>query len=97
MNIVVSVRIPVQFSATPWLTGSAGFSITPEELHTYVTEYISSNTVSGWDDLNSVISRVKGLPRLRWASPLEVKNSVEKAFTENFGTKDVAKPKGKVS
>jgi len=39
---------------------------------------------------------VKGTPELRWASPLEVKNAVERAFTKTFGAKETAKSKGKV-
>lgn len=33
---------------------------------------------------------------LRWANALELKNAVESAFTEKFGAKGAAKPKGKV-
>jgi len=47
--------------------------------------------------LSSVLSGVKGTTELRWASPLEVKDAVENAFTEKYGVKEAAKPKGKVS
>lgn len=73
-----------------------GFSITSEELDDAVTSYIRENSVTGWPNLGSVISGVKASPALRWANPLEVKNAVEKAFTETFGTKEAAKPKAKV-
>jgi glutaminyl-tRNA synthetase len=43
-----------------------------------------------------VISGVKGTPELRWANPLELKNTVEKVFAERFGAKEAAKAKGKV-
>lgn len=59
--------------------------------------YIRENAITGWPNLGSVISGVKASPSLRWANPLEVKNAVEKAFTETFGTKESAKPKAKVS
>lgn len=73
-----------------------GFSITPEELYSQVTKYITSNAVAGWANLSSVITGVKKTPELQWANPLELKNAVEKAFAETFGAKEAAKPKGKV-
>ncbi|KAI0050254.1 glutamine-tRNA ligase [Auriscalpium vulgare] len=72
-----------------------GFSITPEELYTAVTNYISANAVAGWSALGSTLGALKQTPELRWASPLELKNSVERAFQEIYGVKEVAKPKGK--
>jgi len=33
---------------------------------------------------------LKNTPDLRWASPLELKNVVEKAFTDAFGSKEEA-------
>lgn len=53
--------------------------------------------MTGWANLSSVLSGVKGTPELRWASPLEIKDAVENVFTEKFGVKETAKPKGKVS
>lgn len=35
------------------------------------------------------------MPELRWASPLDIKNAVEKAFSDKFGAKEAAPPKGK--
>lgn len=72
-----------------------GFSITSEELYSSVMSYIRENAVTGWPNLGSVISGVKASPSLRWANPLEIKNAVEKAFTETFGTKESVKPKAK--
>jgi glutaminyl-tRNA synthetase len=66
-------------------------------MYAQVTRYITSNGVTGWANLSSVITGVKGTPELRWASPLELKNSVERVFTEKFGAKETAKLKGKVS
>lgn len=74
----------------------SGVSITPEELNVRVTEYIQSNAVAGWVSLGAVISALRASPELRWANPLDVKNAVEKGFTEVFGAKEAAKPKGKV-
>jgi len=53
--------------------------------------------VTGWANLGATISGLKNSPELRWANPLEVKNRVERVFTDTFGTKGQAKPQGKVS
>lgn len=74
-----------------------GFSITPEELYTKALEYIKTNAVSGWANLGAVIGNLKTSPELRWANPLELKNTVERAFSESFGAKEAAKPKAKES
>lgn len=60
-------------------------------------EYIKTNAVSGWANLGAVIGNLKTSPELRWANPLELKNTVERAFSESFGAKEAAKPKAKVS
>ena len=65
-------------------------------MYARVTEYMTSNAVAGWANLSSVITGVKKTPELQWANPLELKNVVEKAFTEAFGAKEAARPKGKV-
>lgn len=73
-----------------------GFSITPEALYTSVSTYVSSSAVAGWSGLSNAIGHLKSTPELRWASPLELKKTVEKAFTDTFGTKEAAakaKPK----
>jgi len=72
-----------------------GFIIAPSELLTQINQYIKTNTVLGWASLGPVISALKSTPELRWANPLDVKNAVEKAFIDNFGPKETAKPKGK--
>ncbi|KAH7914420.1 tRNA synthetases class I, catalytic domain-containing protein [Hygrophoropsis aurantiaca] len=72
-----------------------GFSITAEELYNSVSAYITSTGLTGWANLGSAISGAKGIPGLRWANPLEVKDAVERAFTTAFGAKETAKPKGK--
>ena len=76
---------------------SSGFSITPEELYNRISEFVASSHFVGWDQLNAAISGAKGLRELRWASPVELKTTVEKVFTEKFGAKEAAKPKSKVS
>lgn len=73
-----------------------GYSITPTELAAQVSAYITSSAASGWANLGAVIGGLKNSPETRWASPLEVKNAVETAFLEKFGTKTAAPPKGKV-
>ncbi|TFK43715.1 tRNA synthetases class I, catalytic domain-containing protein [Crucibulum laeve] len=72
-----------------------GFTISPTELYDQVTKYITSNAVADWANLGSVITTLRGSSTLRWANPLEIKNTVEKAFTEAFGAKEAAKPKTK--
>lgn len=61
-----------------------------------MTEYIKANAVAGWTNLGSTITGLKNTPELRWASPLDLKNAVEKAFLETFGAKETAKAKAKV-
>jgi hypothetical protein len=60
-----------------------------------VEDYIESNAITGWASLSTVINGLKGAPDLRWANPLELKNAVEKAFTQQFGEKVIVS-KGKV-
>ncbi|TFY75813.1 hypothetical protein EWM64_g8196, partial [Hericium alpestre] len=72
-----------------------GFSITTEEIAARVTEFIKANAVAGWAALGQTIGSLKGTSELRWANPLELKNTVESVFTETFGAKTAAKPKGK--
>ena len=67
-----------------------GFNITPEELYARATSYISSNAISGWSNLSAVIGGLKNTPDLRWASPLDLKNTVERAFVDTFGSKEEA-------
>ncbi|KIJ20332.1 hypothetical protein PAXINDRAFT_166411 [Paxillus involutus ATCC 200175] len=76
-------------------TCGVGFTITSEQLDASVRKYIETNAVSGWANLGAVISGVKNNPSLRWASPLEIKNAVERVFAETFGAKEVGKPKAK--
>ncbi|EJF62807.1 glutaminyl-tRNA synthetase [Dichomitus squalens LYAD-421 SS1] len=71
-----------------------GFSITAEQLAARVTEYISSSAYTGWNNLGAAIGGLKNTD-LRWANALELKNAVEKAFTEKFGAKQSGKPAAK--
>ncbi|KIJ70137.1 hypothetical protein HYDPIDRAFT_77500 [Hydnomerulius pinastri MD-312] len=76
-------------------TCGVGVVITTEQLDDSVKKYIQSNTASGWANLGAAISGVKNEPALRWANPLEVKQAVERVFTQTFGAKEAAKPKAK--
>ncbi|KAF9226642.1 glutaminyl-tRNA synthetase [Gyrodon lividus] len=76
-------------------TCGVGFTITPEQLDTFVKKYTETITVSGWANLGAAISGVKNTLALRWANPLDIKNAVERVFTETFGAKEAAKPKAK--
>ncbi|KAG7449026.1 glutaminyl-tRNA synthetase [Guyanagaster necrorhizus] len=72
-----------------------GYSISPEEVYDKVLAYVKDNVVAGWSCLGSVISAIRSTPELRWATPVEVKNAVEKVFTAKFGPKESFKGKGK--
>lgn len=61
-----------------------------------VSAHISSASVSGWANLSATISGLKASPELRWANPLELKNVVERVFTDAFGEKTAIKAKGAV-
>ncbi|KAF8557039.1 glutaminyl-tRNA synthetase [Imleria badia] len=78
-------------------TCGVGFTITADQLGAFVNEYIQSNSVSGWTSLGAVISGVKNIPSLRWANPLEIKNAVERVFSQSFGAKEASKSKAKES
>ena len=77
--------------------GFSGFSITAEGLYNRISEFVASSSFVGWDNLNAAISGAKGLRELRWASPVELKTTVEKVFTDKFGAKEAVKPKSKVN
>lgn len=90
--VLVSFALHLYHSSNSFL---AGFSITPVELAAQVTDYVTSSAAAGWANLGAVIGSLKSTD-LRWAHPLELKTAVETAFTEKFGAKEAAKPKGKV-
>ena len=71
-------------------------AVTPEQVFESVSDYLASNSAASWIDLSSVLAGVKSMPILRWANTFDVKTSVERAFTEKFGPKEVAKAKAKV-
>ncbi|KAI0722233.1 glutaminyl-tRNA synthetase [Cerioporus squamosus] len=84
--------LPVDSADFDKSTG-VGFSITAEELVTRVKDYVASSAYTGWNNLGAAIGGLKATD-LRWANALELKNAVESAFTEKFGAKGAAKPKG---
>lgn len=86
-------RLPLTTSLNVQNFPSKGYSITLEDLYTNILNYVSTASLSGWDDLGRTIGALKGSSKLRWANPLEVKNTVEKVFTEKFGDKSAAKAK----
>ncbi|KAJ8507653.1 hypothetical protein ONZ45_g9988 [Pleurotus djamor] len=94
VRYVETHRVPIDDSEFEKECG-VGFSITPEELLKEVSEYVASNSVPGWASLGNVISSIRGSPHLRWANPLDIKNTVEQVFVQNFGPKAAAKPKAK--
>ncbi|KAI6163098.1 glutaminyl-tRNA synthetase [Pisolithus thermaeus] len=76
-------------------TCGVGFAITAVQLEDHVKRYMDANNASNWSHLGAVIGGVKNVPALRWANPLDIKNAVERVFTEKFGPKEGAKPKPK--
>lgn len=91
----VLVRLPTDLQAALSYP-SVGFSITPEEIVSKASDYLSTNAAAGWNNLGAVISSLRTTPDLRWASPVEVKNAVEKIFLQTFGPREAAKAKAKV-
>jgi hypothetical protein len=75
---------------------SKGFTISEDQLKSIVSEYVPSQAVNGWQSLSSATATVKSDPRVRWVSPLEIKNAVEKAFITAFGEKAAVKAKPSV-
>ncbi|KAF8592448.1 glutamine-tRNA ligase [Ramaria rubella] len=77
-----------------------GIVVTSEQVYQHVVDYITADlpsAASGWTNLSFVLSGVKDIPALRWASSLDVKTSVERVFTERFGPKISVKAKPKES
>ncbi|TEB35799.1 glutaminyl-tRNA synthetase [Coprinellus micaceus] len=73
-----------------------GFSIEPAQIVAHVKTYLTSNpSVTSWANLGATISGVKSTAEVRWASPVEIKNAVEKVFLETFGPKQAVQPKSK--
>jgi hypothetical protein len=66
------------------------------DTYSFATKYLESNPVDGWASLSTVINILKRSPELNGVKPLDIKNTVEQVFTEKFGPKEAAKPKGKV-
>lgn len=66
------------------------------DTYSFATKYLESNPVDGWTSLSAVINILKKSPELNGVKPLDVKNTVERVFTEKFGPKEAAKPKPKV-
>ncbi|KAG9100529.1 hypothetical protein FRC07_010401, partial [Ceratobasidium sp. 392] len=69
-----------------------GIELSLNDIASRVTEYMTTKVPAGWSALSGAIGDLKSTD-LRWASPLDVKNVVEKAFTDTFGTKEEAKAK----
>lgn len=54
----------------------------------YMTENASALAETTWANLASAMSQLKIVEDIRWASPLDIKKSLESAFTEAYGTKE---------
>ncbi|KAF8760316.1 Glutaminyl-tRNA synthetase, non-specific RNA binding region part 1 [Rhizoctonia solani] len=69
-----------------------GIEFSLSDIAERVNAYMSSKAPASWSALSGAIGDLKSA-ELRWASPLDVKNAVEKAFTDLFGSKEEAKAK----
>lgn len=73
-----------------------GFSITSAELYTRINEFLASQSPPpSWDKFNTLITATRQDPGLKWASTLEVKNTLEACLTEKLGAKPAPAAKGK--
>ena len=70
----------------------AGVTVPQETITSTIASYMSENAAalaeSTWNSLPSSMTALKLTDELRWANPLEIKQSIESAFTAAFGTKD---------
>lgn len=53
-----------------------------------MTQSASTLAETTWANLSSAMASLKVVEDLRWASPLDIKKSLESAFTETFGSKE---------
>jgi glutaminyl-tRNA synthetase len=75
---------------------SIGFSITSAELYTRINEFLGSqSSPPSWDKFNALITATRQDPGLKWASTLDVKNTLEACLTEKLGAKPAPAAKGK--
>ncbi|GAC95741.1 glutamyl-tRNA synthetase [Pseudozyma hubeiensis SY62] len=77
-----------------------GVVVTPEQSRKAVDEYIASHRseldpVEGWPKLGSILAGVKATPEMRWASAVDLKNSVDAALLATYGPKKAPPPKEK--
>ncbi|KAF9520716.1 hypothetical protein BS47DRAFT_1374626 [Hydnum rufescens UP504] len=72
-----------------------GIELTPGEVYAVFQSLLSVQPVEGWSALPNVINAAKAATKLRWASPLDVKNAADRVFTEKFGPRDTSKTKAK--
>ncbi|CAE6470580.1 unnamed protein product [Rhizoctonia solani] len=69
-----------------------GIELSLSDIAQRVNAYMTSKVPIGWSSLSGAIGDLKSTD-LKWATPLDVKNAVEKAFTDMFGSKEEAKTK----
>lgn len=66
--------------------------VSVEEIGSTIEKYMGENAAklaeSTWASLPNTIAALKLDDTLRWANPLELKNNLEKAFTDKYGTKE---------
>ncbi|GAA6018752.1 hypothetical protein JCM11491_003435 [Sporobolomyces phaffii] len=80
-------------------TCGVGFTITPTELLTRVSSYVSSNLAAiaptNWSGIGKTLGQMKLDDGLRWVAPLELKATVEQVYADKFGSKEEALKKEK--
>lgn len=90
------VASPLSISVIDLIHFYSGIELTPEEVYAIFLSLLSVQPVEGWSALPNVINAAKAATKLRWASPLDVKNAADRVFTEKFGPRETSKPKPKV-
>ncbi|KAJ1024666.1 hypothetical protein NDA13_004593 [Ustilago tritici] len=77
-----------------------GVVVTPEQCRKAVQDYVASHRseldpVDGWPKLGSILAGLKATPQMRWASAVDVKNSVDAVLLAIYGPKKAPPPKEK--
>ena len=79
----------------------SGVSVSPDEVRRIVLDFITERqaelAILSWSGIGKTVGNVKSIPSLRWASPMDIKSSVEEVYLSVFGPKeDKAAVKAKV-
>jgi hypothetical protein len=97
--LISAVTFPVEKTQLIPALALLGFTISPSELLSRVSTYITSNlasiTPTNWSGIGKTLGQMKLDDGLRWVAPLELKATVEQVYEEKFGSKEEALKKEK--